>query len=135
MPSIVPYLQLAGTARDALSFYAEVFGGEVEVHSFGEFGRADGPVEAVAHGILRGPVELFAADAGEGEATLQITGVQFSLLGAAAPEELTAWFGAFSVGGTVLDPLQLRPWGDWDGQVIDRFGVAWLIGFDGGVAA
>ena len=27
-----------------------------------------------------------------------------------------------------MDPLQVRPWGDSDGQVVDRFGVHWLIG-------
>jgi PhnB protein len=27
--------------------------------------------------------------------------------------------------------LQARPWGASDGQVIDRFGLHWLIGFEG----
>jgi PhnB protein len=35
-----------------------------------------------------------------------------------------------SDGGRVVDDLQKRPLGASDGQVIDRFGVHWLIGFE-----
>jgi PhnB protein len=35
-----------------------------------------------------------------------------------------------SDGGRVVDDLQKRAWGASDGQVIDRFGVHWLIGFE-----
>jgi PhnB protein len=31
-----------------------------------------------------------------------------------------------------VDDLQKRPWGASDGQVIDRYGLPWLIGFEGG---
>ena len=34
-------------------------------------------------------------------------------------------------GGRVVDDLQTRPWGASDGQVIDRYGLHWLIGFEG----
>jgi hypothetical protein len=34
-------------------------------------------------------------------------------------------------GGRVVDHLQTRPWGASDGQVIDRYGLHWLIGFEG----
>ncbi len=52
MTAPTPYLHLPGTAREALSFYGEVFGGRVAAHSFAEFGRQDGPADAVAHGYL-----------------------------------------------------------------------------------
>ena len=39
------------------------------------------------------------------------------------------WFDRLADGGTVLDPLAKRPWGDYDGQVRDRYGLRWLIGF------
>ncbi|WP_454117700.1 hypothetical protein [Microbacterium lacticum] len=35
------------------------------------------------------------------------------------------------VDGGGLDPLTLKPSGDRDGQVRDRFGVTWLIGSQG----
>ena len=37
---------------------------------------------------------------------------------------------SLSAGGEVVDPLQMRPWGASDGQVVDRYGVHWLIGYE-----
>lgn len=130
MSRLIPYLHFDGSARDALTFYRDVFGGELQLHTFAEFERTDGPAESVAHGILRGPVELFAADAGAGERALELNGILFSLLGTADPGTLESWFAALAVGGTITDPLQERPWGAHDGQVRDRFGVTWLIGYE-----
>lgn len=132
MTDPTPYLHLPGTARDALTFYGEVFGCQVQLHTFAELGRDDGPADAIAHGYLEGgPVVLFAADAAGGEATFRCEGMMLSLLGTAAPSTLRGWFSRLSDGGRVVDDLQVRPWGDSDGQVVDRFGLHWLIGFEG----
>lgn len=131
MTGPTPYLSFPGTARQALTFYQGVFGGELVLHTLADVGRDDGPAEAVAHGIVQGAVELFASDAGPDEPGLRLEGVLFSLLGTADPATLAAWFAALSDGGTDIDPLQLRPWGDHDGQVTDRFGVRWLVGHQG----
>ena len=127
-----PYLHLPGTAREALTFYADVFGGTPQVHTFAEFGRTDGPADAIAHGELTGgPVALFAADVTGDEPSFRSEGLMLSLLGTAPPPTLRAWFQGLSDGGRVVDDLQRRPWGASDGQVVDRFGVHWLIGFEG----
>ncbi|HEX4291970.1 MAG TPA: hypothetical protein VH021_23795 [Trebonia sp.] len=77
-----PYLHFPGTAREALTFYAQVFGGSAQVHTFGDFGRTDGPAEAIAHGYLEdSPVLLFAADAAGDERPLRCEGLMLSLLG------------------------------------------------------
>lgn len=132
MAAPVPYLTFPGVAREALQFYADVFGGDVELHTFAEFSRADGPRDAIAHGVLSGPVALFAADAGEGEASVRIEGAMLSLLGTAPPDVLHRWFDGLAVGGQVLDPLAPKPWGASDGQVVDRFGLRWLVGYEHG---
>ena len=54
----------------------------------------------------------------------------WSLLGAADPATLHAWFARLAEGGRVVDALQSRPWGACDGQVVDRFGLHWLIGYE-----
>jgi PhnB protein len=126
-----PYIHFAGNAREALAFYASVFGGTTELHTFVEFGRDDGPPDAVAHGYLRdAPVALYAADVAAGEASFRSQGLMFSLLGTADPETLTRWFARLAEGGAVIDDLQPRPWGAFDGQVTDRYGLHWLIGFE-----
>jgi len=125
------YLHFPGTARDALTFYGEVFGCGTQLHSFEEFGRTDGPADSIAHGYLvDGPVVVFAADVTGDQPAFRCEGMMLSLLGAAAPSTLHQWFAALSEGGRVVDDLQTRPWGDTDGQVIDRFGLHWLIGYE-----
>ena len=131
MTAPIPYLHLPGTARDALTFYGAVFGCRVQLHSFAEFGRTDGPADAIAHGYLTdGPVAIFASDVSGDEPPLRSEGIMLSLLGAASASSLRQWFSDLSDGGRVVDDLQVRPWGASDGQVIDRHGVHWLIGFE-----
>ncbi|MDA8186048.1 MAG: VOC family protein [Actinomycetota bacterium] len=128
-----PYVHFPGTAGEALSFYGGVFGCSVQLHTFQEFNRTDGPAEAVAHGALMdGPVRLFGADVADDESPLRCEGLMLSLLGTADPSTLRDWFSKLAEGGRVVDDLQVRPWGDSDGQVIDRYGLHWLIGFEGG---
>lgn len=132
MAAPTPYLHLSGTALAALNFYADVFGGTAIAHSFSDFGRSDGPGDAIAHGYLvDGPIDIFAADVGGDEVPLRTEGVMFALLGVAPPSQLRQWFSRLAEGGRVVDELQRRPWGAHDGQVIDQFGVHWLIGFEG----
>ena len=133
MTAPTPYLHFPGTTRDALTFYGEVFGCGVQLHTFAEFDRTDGPADAIAHGYLvEGPVVLFAADVAGDEPPLRCEGLMLSLLGSAAPATLREWFSRLADGGRVVDDLQARSWGDSDGQVIDRHGLHWLIGFEGG---
>jgi len=131
MTAPTPYLHFPGTAREALTFYADVFGGAVQLHTLAEFDRTDGPPDAIAHGYLDdGPVTLFAADVTGEEPSFRCEGLMLSLLGAATPSTLRAWFSGLAEGGRVVDDLETRPWGASDGQVIDRYGVHWLIGYE-----
>jgi len=131
MPAPVPYLHFPGVAADALRFYQGVFGGELTLHTFADFGRNDGPAGAIAHGILTGPVDIFGADLAGEAPPVRVDGMMLSLLGFAAPYVLDGWFSALSAGGEVIDSLQQRPWGASDGTVRDRFGLTWLVGYEG----
>ncbi len=132
MTGPTPYVLFPGTAHEALTFYGDVFGCAVELHTFAEFNRADGPADAIAHGGLTGgPVALSGADVAGDERPVRCEGLMLDLLGAADPSTLRAWFSRLSEGGRVVDDLQKRPWGASDGQVIDRYGLHWLIGFEG----
>ncbi|MDF3299467.1 hypothetical protein [Streptomyces tropicalis] len=132
MTDPTPYLRFPGTAREALTFYGQVFGCAVQLHTFAEFNRTDGPGDAIAHGYLAdGPVALFACDAAGDEPAFRCEGMMLALLGSARASTLRRWFSGLSDGGRVVDDLQRRPWGASDGQVIDRYGLHWLIGFEG----
>jgi PhnB protein len=132
MTAPTPYIHLPGTAREALTFYGDVFGCAVRLHTFEEFNRTDGPADAVAHGyLMEGPVALFAADVTGDGTPLRCEGMTLALLGTSAPSVLRSWFARLSESGLVVEDLQTRPWGATDGQVIDRYGLHWLIGYEG----
>ena len=130
MAAPLVYLTFPGTAREALGFYADVFGGSLSLHTFAEFGREDGDPDAIAHGTLDGVVSLGGADAANGEDPVAVRGLLLSLLGTASPGVLHDWFDALALGGDAIDPMQKRPWGATDGQVTDRYGLRWLIGYE-----
>lgn len=131
MTALTPYIHFPGNAREALTFYGDVFGCVVQLHTFQEFRRTDGPPDAIAHGHLtNGPVSLFGSDVSGDERPIRTEGMMFSLLGTADPTVLTQWFSRLSEGGQIIDDLQVRPWGDSDGQVVDKYGLHWLIGFE-----
>jgi PhnB protein len=75
-------------------------------------------------------VNLFASDVAPDEPSFRVEGLLQALLGTADPATLRTWFQRLAEGGTIVDDLQRRPWGATDGQVIDRFGVRWLIGYE-----
>ncbi|MBO0906933.1 VOC family protein [Arthrobacter sunyaminii] len=134
MTAPMVYVLFPGTAREALTFYAGVFGGELSLHTNADFGSG-GPPGAIAHGVLDGVVTLAGADAGRQEKSVQVQGVMLSLLGTAEPALLHKWFAQLSDGGRIVDPLAPKAWGASDGQVVDRYGLHWLIGYEPAAAS
>lgn len=129
MSGPVPYLLFPGTAREALTRYQAIFGGSLFLGTRGEMG-VSGPADEIQHGEVNGLVHIFGADAEPDEDALRPGGWMLSLLGSAPPDALHEWFDALAADGRVLDPLARKPWGATDGQVIDAFGVTWLIGYE-----
>lgn len=125
-----PYLNFDGKAREALTFYQGVFGGELEINTFGETPGAMHPGLArddVMHGVLRGNknVVLMAADANP-EMNLPPSTTAISLSGE-DDATLRGYFEALSDGASDLLPLNQAPWGDTFGMLTDKFGIPWMV--------
>lgn len=132
MPKLNPYLQFEGDAREAMTFYRDVFGGELTISTFGDFGadQHDGaalPADGVMHGQLETAhgMTLMGSDLPPGQSAATPNG-HLCLSGDEAAL-LTGWFEALSEGGHVDVPLERQVWGDLYGQVKDRFGVNWMF--------
>jgi PhnB protein len=124
-----PYLNFNGNARQALEFYTSVFGGNLTLSTFAEFGMADAPVaDKIMHGQLETDAgyTLMAADTPPGMEFNGIHGFGVSLSGDDT-EVLRGYFDKLSDGGTVTMPMQKQAWGDEFGMVTDKFGVPWLV--------
>lgn len=126
-----PYLQFAGTAREAMTFYADVLGGEASFSTFAEFGMGEGPQsEQIMHSQIEvdGVAILMASDSPEDIPTPQHTNPAISLFGGQEDAEaIRRQWNQLAEGGTVLEPLVVAPWGDEFGMVNDRFGVLWMV--------
>ena len=124
-----PYLNFNGNARQALEFYASVFGGNLNLSTFAEFGMAEAPVaDKIMHGQLETDAgyTLMAADTPPGMEFNGMHGFGVSLSGDDV-DVLRGYFDALSDGGTVTMPMQKQAWGDEFGMVTDKFGVPWLV--------
>ncbi|MGV8966298.1 MAG: VOC family protein [Cellulomonas sp.] len=125
-----PYLSFTDDARQALEFYRDVFGGELTLSTFAEYGTA--PDEPDADKIMHGQLEtergftLMVADTPTGMPRVVGTNITVSLSGDDSAE-LTGYWAKLADGGTVSVPLAKQVWGDEFGMCTDRFGIPWMI--------
>jgi len=124
-----PYLNFNGNARQALEFYASVFGGTLNLSTFADFGDKDSPIaDKIMHGQLKTEAgyTVMAADAPPGMESPGFHGFGVSLSGDDG-DALRGYFEKLSDGGSVTMPMQKQAWGDEFGMVTDQFGVPWLV--------
>jgi PhnB protein len=127
--TLSPYINFAGNAREALTYYHGILGGELQIWGFGEFGVLDMPADGVMHGQIdvNEGLTVMASDAMSGaEETWGGTRVYCALFGDDEPT-MRGWFDALAADGEVGVPLEKQVWGDTYGLVKDRFGVEWMF--------
>ena len=130
-----PYLNFNGNAREAITFYQEVLGGDVTISTFGEFGAEGEGSDGVMHAQLETPdgFTLMAADTppGMGEVT---PGSNFAVSLSGDDAALRGYFQGLAEGGTVDMPLEKQMWGDEFGMLTDKFGISWMVNVGTGSA-
>lgn len=126
---LVVYLSFAGTTRDAMTFYQSVFGGDLTIGTFAEFGMPDAPADAVMHSELRADgFTVMGADAFDEPAE---GGGMNRVHAAFMSDELDRVRGFYERfverGSEVVQPLEKQVWGDLYGEIVDPWGVAWMF--------
>ena len=126
-----PYISFKDNAREAMEFYHGVFGGKLDINTFGEGGMPDmDPAEAakVMHAMLTTDDGLILMGS-DTPASMQFTdGARVSVsLSGEDDATLSAYFSKLSEGGTVVMPLEKAPWGDKFGMLTDKFGINWMV--------
>ncbi len=130
MPTM-PYIHFQGQCREALAFYAQVFGGtDLQMMRYAD-GPESPPVWKDSDRIMHGQVTIFdgtlmASDyppgtTGDGQAGFSVMQT--------APDLTTARgiFDQLSQGGAVIDPFRETFFSPGFGMVKDRFGTHWII--------
>lgn len=123
-----PYVNFGDTARQALEFYAAVFGGTPTVMTFGETGMPGPDGDKVMHGMLEttSGFTIMGADTPTGMERTPGNTMSISLSGDNG-DELRGYWDALSSNGTVTMPLEKQVWGDEFGMCTDQFGTPWMV--------
>lgn len=135
-PLFSPYLTLPGNAAKVFAYYREVFGGTLDLMTYGDTDTTGfpftPPAGAVAHAQLDGGlVTLAGGDAvGEDDADPQAlaSDVYSFLISLDSVAQAEALIGELTArDAEIAMPFALAPWGDHYGQVRDPFGVLWAL--------
>ena len=124
-----PYLNFNGNARQALQFYQGVFGGELNLNTFADFGAQGSPdADRIMHGQLETDAgyTIMGADVTSDMEYHPMAGCSVSLSGDDA-DVLHGYWDKLSASGTTTMPMQKQAWGDEFGMCVDGFGVPWLV--------
>ena len=133
-----PYLNFRDNSRDAMTFYKDVFGGDLEITTFAELGAPvdDDEKDLVMHSRLNAPngLALMAADTPRHMEYQPGGGFSVSLMGD-DDATLRGYWDKLSDGGNVSMPLEKAPWGDTFGMCVDKFGTPWMVNISGTAGA
>lgn len=129
-----PYLHFQDNCKEAMQFYQELFGGELEIMPIGASPAKEHFPENLHNQILHaslsnGDFKFMASDmCGQGD-LVQGNSVQLSL-DCDSKEEIDHLYEKLSEGGTVVQKLEPQFWGALFAMVIDKFGVRWMLSLE-----
>ena len=136
--AVNPYLNFAGNTLEAFEFYRSVFGGEfpmvLRYRDFpGNMGAPEADGDRIAHIALPiGPNVLMGTDlVGDQAASFNPGNNSFIVLAPDSADEAKQLFDGLSAGGTATMPLQATEWAEQYGILTDRFGVQWMVNYEG----
>ncbi|WP_024355558.1 VOC family protein [Leucobacter chironomi] len=133
--TLATYIALPGTTGEAMEHWHEVFGGDLQILRYGDMPPMEGmpftpDPKSVAHSTLvlpEGAGVIAGGDAMDDGTDYPVRGSAYSLLYTTdTPDEARGLIQKLvDGGGSVGMPFEQAPWGDWYGQVFDRYGVMW----------
>lgn len=125
------YLYFKGKAREAMEYYKNIFGGDLDLQTFADVpdaipgGINDSNKDRIMHASLKGgDITLMASDSDK--ASPEAAKIELSLMGS-DESHLREIFEELSEGGKVNSPLKKEFWGDIFGNVTDKYGITWMI--------
>ncbi len=126
---LIPYLNFAGNTEEALNYYQKVFNGAV--HDLNRFGDMFPPETNYKDKIMHARLEfggnmLMFSDGMPGTPVDHGNGIYLSI-GLNDEARARSIFDQLGEGGKITMPLEVQFWGALFGQVMDKFGVSWMI--------
>lgn len=135
MTQINAYLNFSGNCREAMNFYRDCLGGELNMQTV-----EGSPIEAqcpaamkqqILHASLaKDELLLMGSDMQEpGEAFTKGNNIALSL-NCSSEEEIKTYFSNLSKDGKVSHALTEQFWGATFGVLTDKYGIRWMLNYD-----
>lgn len=131
-----PYLNFAGKCEQALNFYQQCLGGELQLQKVSESPIAEhcpeGIQNHVLHGMLKADSFVLMATDMIGKEELSAGNDIAMALHSTNLELMAELFLKLSHDGEVIEHWAQRPWGDYFGVIKDQFGKRWMLNCSSG---
>ena len=136
MAHLNPYLNFDNNCREAMNFYKDCLGGELQFQTVGESPAMAAQMppqmkDCILHSSLRsGDLMFMASDLNRNE-RLEGNTVQLCI-NCDSEDQLNSFFSKLAEGGSVTDPVADMPWGATFGSLTDKYGKHWIFNFQKG---
>jgi PhnB protein len=133
MSQIIAYLTFNGNCKEAMTFYKESLGGELNLQTIEESPMSTVIPESMRQNILhstltKGNMVLMASDM-VSERGLNNGNTVSLMLNCSSEEEIKKVYEALSEGGEATHPLENTFWGALFGDLTDKYGNQWLLNY------
>lgn len=125
-----PCIAFPGNAREAMTYYHAVLGGDLTIGTASDFGidPGHGPAEgAVIHAVLSAPSGLRLIGWDAPKHLDYHPGNNVAVFVEGDDKSLHESFSSLAREGTITRPLELQQWGREIGSLVDAFGITWMF--------
>jgi len=138
-----PHVNFHGQAREALTFYRSVFGGELTIATYGDVGMpADAPgagdvvfgqvvgangFRVMAYDVPGGVASPLAGETTRRDGLTMTTEKFFLSVRGESVEEVGTFWERLSDGAAVVEAFGPARWAPAFGMLTDRFGITWIL--------
>lgn len=130
MAQLTAYIGLNGQCREAMEFYKECLGGELQIMTFGDspMGKDMSPEmrKRIMHSaLIKKDLMLMASDMSYDEGYKPGNNVSLCLI-CSSEDEIQTLFDKLSQGGTIRHSLKKEFFGTF-GDLTDKYGFNWMF--------
>jgi len=134
MTQINAYLNFDGNCREAMNFYKDSFGGELEIQAIEgsplEYECPAAMRNQVLHAsLVKEGILLMGSDMKGPEGFIKGNTIALSLQ-CSSEKEILEFFANLSKEGKIMHGLTETSWGATFGILVDKFGIRWMLNYD-----
>jgi len=134
MKRLITYLTFNGNCREAMSFYRNCLGGELQYQTIGETPEADKMPGEMKKFIFQATLKtdncLIIATDLVGNGSLIKGNAVSILIECENKKEMKSYYKKLSEGGNPDQPIQHTFLGSWFGGLTDKYNINWLFHYE-----